>query len=836
MTNISILRSYVFKAIVLSAPAIFLMPSCSKTDEKGELRLNSSGYFEKTGLNVFVFNGFYSDYFGDSKIGAIEMIQHGERTVTNGDVRLSSTPAQWDPIPVMESRSLDSLTNIAEVKLKYPKYGFSYTLKAVPGKGGIYLSVVLDSELPAALEGKAGFNLEFLPSAYFGKSYLSDDKTGVFPLYPSGTMIKGDLKKSEPLPLCNGRELVLAPEDPLHRIDIRSESGEIMLFDGRNQAQNGWFVARTLIPSGKTGEVIKWFVNPNSIKNWVRKPVIAHSQVGYHPLQNKTAILELDKNDMSTGDIKLFKIVPGGEQMVLSGKPLELGNYLRYSYSKIDFSSVKVPGLYFLEYCNVKTSPFRIAEDVYSNAWQPSLDIYLNVQMDHMYVNEAYRVWHGLPHMDDALQAPVNYVHFDLYAQGPSTDTPYKPGEHIPGLNYGGWFDAGDFDIRTQTQYNLVQTLVHCREDFGIDRDETLIDENRKYADMHVPDGTPDIIQQIKHGTLALLAQFRSVGHAIPGIIAPDLPQYTHLGDAGSITDGKVCTEKPLPFNWADFAECSCDDRWAFTSRSTSLNYGSAAALAAASRVLIPFDPALAKECLSTALKVWEEEQSQSPDTFRFGNTTGGPRQLEELNAAAELLLATGDRKYADRINSMLPWIRSRFFFAAYPALIALPAMDEEYRKSLKELVQNYRSLTDTMNSKNPFGVFVARGGWAGSGQVLQGGILFSMMARAFPDIVGPEYTFKALDYLYGCHPGSDISFVSGVGTVSKTVAYGNNRADFSFIAGGIVPGVMILDPDFPENKEDWPFLWGENEYVVSLAGNYIYLVNAAMELQKRLK
>jgi hypothetical protein len=37
----------------------------------------------------------------------------------------------------------------------------------------------------------------------------------------------------------------------------------------------------------------------------------------------------------------------------------------------------------------------------------------------------------------------------------------------------------------------------------------------------------------------------------------------------------------------------------------------------------------------------------------------------------------------------------------------------------------------------------------------------------------------------------------------------------FTFIAGGAVPGILILQPDFPENKEDWPFFWGENEYVV---------------------
>ncbi len=67
----------------------------------------------------------------------------------------------------------------------------------------------------------------------------------------------------------------------------------------------------------------------------------------------------------------------------------------------------------------------------------------------------------------------------------------------------------------------------------------------------------------------------------------------------------------------------------------------------------------------------------------------------------------------------------------------------------------------------------------------------------------------------------------------SKTVAYGSNRTDFSFIAGGVVPGVLILNPDFPENKNDWPFLWGENEYVIDICADYIFLANAVKDISK---
>jgi len=84
-----------------------------------------------------------------------------------------------------------------------------------------------------------------------------------------------------------------------------------------------------------------------------------------------------------------------------------------------------------------------------------------------------------------------------------------------------------------------------------------------------------------------------------------------------------------------------------------------------------------------------------------------------------------------------------------------------------------------------------------------------------------------------GCHPYSNLSFVASVGTKSKKITYGNNRADFSFIAGGVVPGVMLLKPDFFENKDDWPFFWGENECTVGACASYIFLGNALENMNR---
>lgn len=789
-----------------------------------ELALNDREYFTKRGLDVLVFSNWYDGNFSDSKIAGIELIHHGVRTGTNGDVRLSPTPEQWDPVPELKMRTVLRDQNAIEARLAYAKHNFEYTVRAERVGDDVVLRVILDKPLPKDLEGKAGFNMEFLPSAYFTKTYLMDESAGALPLYPTGPTGRTPAGEIERLPFATGRKLVLAPEDAERRVSIEAVKGELALLDGRNQAQNGWLVVRTLIPAGIQGAAIEWKLSASTLPNWTRAPMIAHSQVGYHPGQAKTAIIEMDRNAGAPGKARLIKInADGSKQEAAAGEAKRWGEYLRYDYYTFDFSSVREPGLYMIEAAGQSTKAFRIDPKVYADAWHATLDVFLPVQMDHMFVNEAYRVWHGASHLDDARQAPPNHEHFDLYAMGAETDSPFKPGEHIPGLNIGGWYDAGDFDIRTQTQYFVVGNLVEVWEKFKPQRDETSIDQEKRHVELHRPDGVPDVLQQIEHGVLYLLSHYRVFGHSIPGIVEPDLGQYTHLGDAVTKTDNKP--HDPSDPNSPE------DDRWAFTTATTALNYGSAAALAAASRALRGYRDELADECLQTAKRAWDFESKRKPNLYSFGNTTGGHPKDEELDAAVELLITTGDPEYAKRVASLWPTIDERFIWNAVPAVRALPHMDKAFAAKLKKRAAKQVEESKKNLSENPFGVPVTRGGWAGNGAVVGFAISNYYLHQAFPDLYTKDATIRGLDYLYGTHPGSNISLVSGVGTHSKTVAYGSNRADFSFIAGGVVPGVLILKPDFPENKEDWPFLWGQNEYVVNLGSSYMLLVHAANEL-----
>src|SRR5208283_5019113 len=705
---------FVRSQAVLLAVLFFSLPLLSSDFV---MQVTDSGYLNTQGFSVMLYDSTFHPIFVDEKNTAMEMILHGERIATNGDVRLMPTPEQWDLVAQLMGRQADKKHNRLSAQLSFPSYQVDYRLEVAAEPGGVRVSVNLDKPLPEKLAGRAGFNLEFLPSVYVGKTYAVDGGAfGVFPRSPQDPMQKvlpsaDDPKKlpyqqewdeakgyTQPLPLITGKSITFAPEDPLHRISITSETGPLALYDGRNRAQNGWFVLRTLIPSGKTEGAVVWHIRPSVIPNWTRPPVVAHSQVGYPPNFPKVAVIELDPKFDAPKTAKVLRLADDGSYtQVFEGAISGLTPWLRYTYAKFDFSAVKEPGLYVIEYAGQRTDLFPVAKDVYSRTWQSSLDGFLAVEMDHVSVREGYRLWHGISHLDDARQAPPNTQHFDGAWMGPNTDSPFQPGQHIPGLNVGGWYDAGDYDIRAESQYAVIQDLALAYKEFDLKWDQLTVDETARTVEMHRPDGIPDAVQQVRHGVLQVLGQIKSIGHPIPEVMEPNLREYTHLGDAASKTDGRIYSEKLGPREVDGNFSGLPDDRWAFTTKEARLQYGAAAALAAASQALKGWDDALAKECLDTAVKLWEEEHAH-PTVIQAppgqGPSTNFAEQIvrnEEWKATLELLIATnGGEAYKKRLEEMFPSVRQRFGFTGWTAVRALPYMDADFKKQLEEAVRSY--------------------------------------------------------------------------------------------------------------------------------------------------
>jgi endoglucanase len=874
------------------------------------MKVTDKNYLDTQGFSVFLYDSTYHPVFVDQKNTAMEMILHGQRIATNGDVRLMPTPEQWDLVATLKGRQADKAKNRLTANLAFPAFDFSYTLEVAAEPGGVKISINLDKALPQKLAGRAGFNLEFLPSIYMGKAYLVDGtKAGIFPRTPNDPMVKvlplpDEPKKAyyledwdkakgytQPLPFAEGKSITLGVDDALARVNVTSDTANLMLFDGRDRAQNGWFVLRSLIPSGKTTGAIVWHIRPDVIPNWTRPPVIAHSQVGYPPGFSKVALLELDPRYNAPKSAKVLRLMEDGAyKQVFEGPITPSTPWLRYVYSKFDFTPVKDPGLYVIEYADQRTAPFPISEGAYANIWQDSLDHHLAEQMDHVSVREGYRVWHGPSHLDDGRMAPVVGEQFDGWNQATATDGKYKSGDHIPGMNVGGWYDAGDFDLEEPAQLSVIQSLALAYREFNLKYDELTVDEAARQVEMHRPDGVPDTVQQVKHGALLILAQFHNIRHAIRGTHEPDLRQYTQVGDGASKTDGRIYDPKLGPNEVKGNYSGKPDDRWIFTTNNPFFQWNAIAALAAAADALKRWDDALAKDCFDTAIKAWNDEKAhptQNPAGGGLGGaspagapgsgvlaasqgavsgaqggrngrgTSGAPSSTNSAQtappagfgrggfgpldwaAALELTIATnGAEPYKSRVNELFPQMITpeHMGVRGWTAVRALPYLDASAKDQMREAVKTYMAGLDKQLDATPFGVPPSLGTWGGSGAVVDMAIRMYFLHKAFPDLVSPEYTLRAVNYILGTHPVSSTSYVAGVGTVSKTKTYSNNRADNSYIPGAVIPGYIIIKPDFPECIDDFGFLWFEDEAVVAGSASWVVAGNAADAITKESK
>ena len=810
-----------------------------------ELKLNDLEYFEAQGVNVLVYSNLFTGGFNDEKTSGIELIHHGVRTAQGGAVRLSSTPEQWDLVPAIPTRTVNRASNSIEAALRYREYDFESRVVVTAKGQGVEISVYLDKPVPGSLEGDAGFNLEFLPSQYWGKTYLMDGRPNRFPRYvvsntitrPNSEKIKqfkgyitsddrGTGRFIDPLPLEKGRTFLLAPDDPERKVKITSPDADLMLFDGRVLAQNGWFVVRSLLPAGKTGKVLTWTVEPNAIKGWIREPNIGFSQVGYLPAQQKVSVIELDRKDKPLARASIYKVGDDGiAAEVYSGKVVPWGDYYKYHYVKFDFSSVNTPGIYYIQYGGFKTNNFIIENNVYDKITDATSDIWIPIHMNHMFVNEAYRVWHGEPFKEGYLQAPPNTDHFDLHWQGPTTDTRYKALELIPGLNTGGFFDAGDFDIETGSNIGVVQNLVQAWENFKPLRDQTFVDQKQRYVDLHRPDGTPDVLQFIEHGTMQLVAQAEIIGHMAQTLSNSVLDNYNHLGDAASITDGLPYNPKLGPYEIAADGRSSGvrDDMWAFTSRNPNLDIRAATMFAAASRALKGYNDDLSIRALQLSKRLLKEANELLAKQPNDRTARGfGPGNLA---TNLELYISTGEKQYLDTFQELLwPALDRNVSGNILTALIAIPHMEASFSEKLRPYVVKYGEYIDGLEKDNPYGVPIGLGNWAGSGAIVSFGTTVCFASKYFPDIIDASNAFKASNWLFGCHPYHNYSLVAALGAARpKAVFYGNNRADFSFIPGNVAPGLLFRKPDHFENYDDWPFLWGQNEGTIG--GNTAYLI-----------
>lgn len=820
--------------------------------EAQDFKLNSSGYFENAGANVMVF----SDVYPEGHQGGVTLVTNGNRRAAGGDVRFEVSQGQWQALPKLRSRVVDEVANEIRVTLSYPDstkhmagfnpmlypdFVFNYTIKVKGEDDHLVLTVDLDQPVPERFAGKLGFNLELVPSTLLGKPWIMDEQTGLFPHQPLGPTMKQtsntehignfnpkgkacvdqlllDRKTYNPMiaddivsaPLATGHKFVLNPHDNLGKITIESPQGELKLYDGRINHNNGWFVLRTEFPVGTKAGAVKWIIRPAVDKDWRYAPVVQTSQVGYHPDQKKVAVVELDQLDTHFLQPALYRITADGRTMVKQQDAKDWGNFLRYHYLQFDFSEVKEEGLYQVMYGEAASPVFRIAKNVWDHGvWQAEIEYFLPVQMCHMRVNDKYRVWHDFCHHDDALMAKTDINHIDGYVQGPSTLCKYQPGEPVPGLNVGGWHDAGDYDLRIESQAGEAYILAMACENLGAYWDETSIDFDKKIVEIHQPDGKNDFLQQVENGALTVVAGWKALGRLYRGILCPTVRQYVHLGDASAHTDHVSGT---------------ADDRWVFTEDNPGRELQVAAWLAGISRALKGYNESLSNDCLDIACQLFSTTRCE-----------GSWVMTAKIHAAVELYLATKEKEYCDFVLDQQEFIcknirQTGWFIGRFDQAVANKSFSKAIRNALPILQKMYSEYA----AKTPYGVPHDRGNTSsGSWEPQHLGYNYCYLYAAYPDMFEPDYIFNAMQYLLGMHPGrNQASFVTGVGAETMKAAYGVNRADWSYIPGGVSPGTNLIRPDLPELLH-FPFLWQEGEYC--LGGHATWFTYMALTANKIL-
>lgn len=806
---------------------------------KPALQLNEQNYFATQGLNVTVF----ADIYPDGHQTGVTVIQHGSRVAANGDLRLEVSPGQWSPVPrgigeaVVDRKAQRISQTLAYPDpakdrkgfnpILYPDLEFTYQVHVTALDGNSFrISVDLEKPLPKAWIGRVGFNFELFPGHLFGKSFLMDDQTGIFPQQPNGPLVDhhGDVLTA---PLAVGKRFTVAPDHDHQRMRVEvKRGGPLELWDGRANHNNGWYILRSEVPEGATKNAIEWIVTPNVVKNWRYSPVIQVSQLGYGAHQAKKIVIEQDALDTKADRVTLSRLTEDGKKLVRQGKPEVWGRFLRYHYLTYDFSDVTEPGMYVVSYRDQISHAFKIGDDVFSrHAWQPTLEYFLPVQMCHMRVNEKYRVWHGLDHLDDAIMAPVNFNHIDGYISGPSTLTRFKPGERVPGLNVGGWHDAGDYDLRVESQIGTVWLLAMMVEEFGLNYDATLIDQEKKLVEIHVPDGKNDALQQIEHGLLSILGGYRAMGRLYRGIIVPTIRQYVLLGDASVQTDNFAYDKNLKPGEIKDGKSGTPDDRWVFTEDNPDRELKVAAGLAAASRVLRQYDPELAKESLMVAKALHREAFARSDDISA------------KAFVLAELIMSTNEQQYREAFIAMQDDLVNKIADTGWAIGKVMHKINNPvFEAAIADAVAAYqKSIREAAKTESPYGVPYKPNIWGAGWTIQDFGVKQYFFNKAWPEHTSADFYLNALNFVLGVHPGENTqSFASGVGSESAIVAYGVNRADWSYIPGGVISGTALIRPDLPELKV-WPFFWQQTEYVMGGgATNYMFLALAADALAKQ--
>lgn len=346
------------------------------------------------------------------------------------------------------------------------------------------------------------------------------------------------------------------------------------------------------------------------------KPQIRINQIGFAPMQEKTATIVLDE------PVSVF-ILDENSDTVWTGVPAEtLRNPVSGKACQlVDFSDLTTPGTYTLY---ISPSPvgrvgerFSISERPYRELTRAALRAYYH-QRASMATEEPYAEGYARPagHPDDRVLVHASAA-TDERPEGTEIDS------------HGGWYDAGDYNkYIVNSGYTMGVWLM-------------AYEMNRAYYDtlhLNIPesdDPMPDMLSEAMYNLRWMLTMQDTDGGVYHKLTEPDF-------------EGFIRPDQ-------------CQKPRYVVMKTTAAALDFAATMALAARVYAPYDSAFCAQATEAAIRAyaWAVEhpevyydQPKMNEQFKPAITTGAYDDFEVRDefywAATELYLLTGDEKFKE--------------------------------------------------------------------------------------------------------------------------------------------------------------------------------------------
>ena len=482
-------------------------------------------------------------------------------------------------------------------------------------------------------------------------------------------------------------------------------------------------------------------------------PNVRVNQVGYYPGLAKHAVAV----NAATAPLKWQLLAADGKE-VLSGetKPLGLdpdsGDHLHH----IDFSAANAPGDgYVLKVGDEQSYPFKIAEDIYTQAKYDALSYFYHnrsgIEIKAEYVG------------DPKWARPAGHVSDKEVPCAPEAGCDYKLDVS------GGWYDAGDHGkyvvnggISLWTLLNLYERLKHLGSSLSDFADGKLkIPENGNQKN--------DLLDEARWEMEWMLKMQVPAGQKMAGMVHHKMhdKEWTGLGMKPPTQADMLRLLRPV---------------------STAATLNLAATAAQAARIYRAQDPAFAAKCLKAAETAYAAAQ-KNPAIFAKQEDTigGGPYNDDKVAdeffwAAAELYITTKNGKYkADMSKSpfyqtistnegdsptSMTWALTDALGTISLAVVpnALPKAEQEaQRKQVISVADKYLGLIEKQGYNTPFAAAGGRYPWGSNSFVLNNAMILGLAFDFTKDQKYLQGVVEAMNYIFGVNAMAQ-SYVTGYG------------------------------------------------------------------------